>query len=333
MKTYLIKLDTKSSFSSIPNNQVLFGAICWAIKDLYGKEKLESMLENLSNNPFVLSNVYPKNLLPKFNIDYKLLNQENINELLKKHQDKKGLIFTNIKKYNKARYFSRGVVKELLSNTLDKTTFLEDILVKTSKKYQFDKDVISIIDENISENEMKTVHEMRNSLNRMTHSTSGTDEDDKGRLFYANRTFTDQASFEFYLQTHNIDFFIPIFKYLSDTGIGKDKSVGFNQFHFSLIDEIRFENNTNYKYLISNMIPLKNEIDFRESYYDLKSSIGKVESRDYFLGEDILKREIVYITEGSVLKVNEEKSFYGDLPVVKEINGIKIYQNGLGLLI
>lgn len=56
---------------------------------------------------------------------------------------------------------------------------------------------------------------------------------------------------------------------------------------------------------------------------------SKVESNGEFKREDIWKSKVIYLKEGSIFRVKQKKDVYGTVPVVKEIAGNRIYQNGL----
>lgn len=70
-------------------------------------------------------------------------------------------------------------------------------------------------------------------------------------------------------------------------------------------------------------------IDSKAMHYELIPYRSKVDSEAEFKGEDIWKAKIMYIKEGSCFEAKERKNYYGKVPVVKEIKGQRIYQNGL----
>jgi hypothetical protein len=56
-----------------------------------------------------------------------------------------------------------------------------------------------------------------------------------------------------------------------------------------------------------------------------------VESDGEFKGQDVWKSRVMYLKEGACLEAKNIKEFYGRSPVVKEIGGYMIYQNGMTL--
>nr|WP_254867708.1 hypothetical protein [Marinitoga sp. 1154] len=88
-----------------------------------------------------------------------------------------------------------------------------------------------------------------------------------------------------------------------------------------------------YKITLSKYIPLKNEFDVGNSYYQIEGFRGITEDREYFSGKNIFKAKVNYIKEGSVLKVKEQKEFYGDIPIVKYIDDKEIYHYGYGFFL
>ena len=63
-------------------------------------------------------------------------------------------------------------------------------------------------------------------------------------------------------------------------------------------------------------------------YYEIFPYRSKVDSEAEFKGEDIWKSRVMYLKEGSCFEAKERKPFYGQCPVVKEIDGQKIKQYG-----
>jgi len=60
MKNYAVYLRPKGSFVSPIHSNTLFGAVCWAIRVIYGTISLEEMLATFNERPkFVLSSAFP----------------------------------------------------------------------------------------------------------------------------------------------------------------------------------------------------------------------------------------------------------------------------------
>ena len=66
MKRYRVTLELKSAFGTSLKGDTLFGQLCWAIVNRYGKDRLERLLTNYSGQPFaVCSDGFPNGYLPR----------------------------------------------------------------------------------------------------------------------------------------------------------------------------------------------------------------------------------------------------------------------------
>ncbi|BDY11960.1 type III-A CRISPR-associated RAMP protein Csm4 [Hydrogenimonas cancrithermarum] len=66
MQLYKAKIDPVSTLATSLRGDTLFGQICWAIHQLFGKERLEKLLEDYDENPFmVVSDAMAVGHLPK----------------------------------------------------------------------------------------------------------------------------------------------------------------------------------------------------------------------------------------------------------------------------
>jgi len=66
MKLYKVTINPTSSFATPLKGDTLFGSICWGIVYLYGEKKLEEMLKNYEQEPFlIVSDGFLKNHIIK----------------------------------------------------------------------------------------------------------------------------------------------------------------------------------------------------------------------------------------------------------------------------
>lgn len=67
MKTYRIRLTTRSGTLTPFQADTIFGHLCWIVAHKEGEENLQEFLEPFKegNPPFIISNGFPANLLPK----------------------------------------------------------------------------------------------------------------------------------------------------------------------------------------------------------------------------------------------------------------------------
>lgn len=329
MKTHTVNLIPCGSITRFPDSQTLFGSICWAIRDLYGEDFLEDMLENFyeHKNRFLVSSVFPEGLVKAPMEIWATV--EDTNELLKKSKKDKSAVIKKAKALKKVEYMTLNLFKEYVNGKVNKKELFKDVVLEEEKsKYTLQNKIIALADENIENLVYKIDKGRRNSLNRLSGSTK------EGNLYYYNKIFLDKNSkLYFFIKTEDIDFFKPIFKYLSDSSIGADKSIGVNSFKVELESEFRYKKNIDENILLSKYIPYYEEIDWDKSYFKIEFGNYRIESRFEFMGQDVLKDEVGYLVEGSKIVFKEKKEIYGQLPVVKKLNGKKIRHNGIGFFL
>jgi CRISPR-associated protein Csm4 len=174
----------------------------------------------------------------------------------------------------------------------------------------------------------------KNALNRINWAT-----DPGGETFYSEEYYNSPNFKLFFLlrTTEDINFFKPIFRYLEDTGIGGNRSVGKNHFRIPSPSEAKFDflssNGNQKKFVTLSRFfaePQEFELDDEKKrpYYELFSQRLKVESRFEFTGVN-WKNLIFYFKEGSVFYAKKNELYYGSVKAVKEIGSTEIMQNCL----
>lgn len=327
MKIYKISLTPHGSITSPPDSQTLFGSICWSIRELYGEQNLEELLDNFkeSGNKFVISSTFLDGVVKAPMMGWATLDE--IIDIGGRLNLKSDELSRRSRVFKKISYWSEGVLRTYLKGELDRKKVVEDLLSENGR-YVYLEGLLAYRDEQIAAIESCEENSRRNFINRL----SGTTEE--GNLFYYNRKFLDPNSKLFFLiKTNNIDYFMPIFRYMSDISIGGDKSIGMNSYDVVYEGEFKYEKCIKENILLSKYIPYYEEVNWSQSSFKICMGHYKVESRDEFMGEDILKDEVGYLTEGSKIMLNQSKEIYGLLPVVKEIKGKRIRHNGLGFFL
>lgn len=341
MIEYLIKLRPKSSFEIIPSSDTLFGAICWAVRTLYGEggdNGLNNLLERFvqgNSPPFFLSSAFPYKVHYDGTDDFYLpkpellpLSKNDLEEIAEKYQDKwqkefdepyySGNIFkikaiSEYKRFKKIHWISQHQFEGILRGRGEKELFIEflDNLIESPK---FDTTTVQ-----------------KNKLDRLSNSTTG-----EGQTFYNKEIFFDKGlSMYFLFKTSEIEYFKPVFNYLADSGIGRNKRMGKNHFLIDMSAKSPFnfnDENANGFVTLSRYIPdsHKDGIDFeKDALYQVKPVRSKIESREEFMGADIWKDLTMTILEGSVFKANDQSKNYGNLVEIKEIMKKKIFQYGI----
>ena len=335
MKIYQIKLTPFSLFQNFPPSDTIFGAICWGIRALHDATKLTKMLEDFQNNPkFVLSSSFPFFELNGKQIAFypKPINpgllSSDINEMVKNKVQKVDII-TEYKKFKKAEYVSSSIFNKILSGFSERMLFEQymcNVILKQGSvligKEDFGNGPLQL------GTIFKKTLVQKNSIDRLTMSTG-----EEGQTFYQEEySSVPPFKLHFLMKTNDMDFFKPVFRYLEDKGIGGNRSTGKGRFRIEVLDEFSIRNYNSHKFInLSRFIPEIAEINVNSKimFYEIFPWRSKVDSDSEFKGEDVWKSRVMYLKEGSCIEAIEKKEFYGRMPVVKEIKGDKIYQNGL----
>ncbi len=327
MSLYRVTLTTKHAFTRLPDSQTLFGAMSWGIIDLYTEDVFLKMMAQFKSKtpPFILSNVYPKGVLPAPQLSFR-------SELM----DLK-TIFPYLKKFKKIKYFSEAVMRDYLKHPDFSQQLLTDLLNQYIKKqsiqsYYYDekKQVVYKANETVDVPKIQTEKVLKNSLNRISGETT---------LYYHYRSFViPHSQFNFFIETDEIEKLKPVLNYLSDTGIGPDKTIGMNHFEVLSVEQVEpFENQLSGKFLISKYVPCEEDLEWDKltepSYlYKLESYQRHLETRGQFF-HDFKAKRVTMFAEGSLLPVTSTQAVYGRLVPVQEIASQTIYQNGYGFFI
>ncbi|MCF6155456.1 MAG: type III-A CRISPR-associated RAMP protein Csm4 [Candidatus Brocadia sp.] len=339
MKIYQIKLTPSSSFSSLPSSDTLFGAICWGIRRIYqdssDKNSLVDILHEFQLNPkFVISSTFPyieeaNTAIPFYPRPIlECISASNINKMA---QTKKEIvcIISRYKEFKKAEYVSASLFMKILNGTSEGELFkiFYNGGIKLTGKLLMDDEEYKTIFEKLNPGS-KSMAVQKNSTDRLTMSTGG-----EGQTFYQQEYFTSPAfKLHFLMKTNEIDFFRPVFRYLKDKGIGGNRSVGKGRFKIDILNEVSIGDDNSRKFFtLSRYIPDVKQINLESPamFYEIFPYRSKVDSEAEFKGKDVWKSKVMYLKEGSCFEANEKREFYGRIPVVKEINRQKIYQNGL----
>ncbi|MCS7214163.1 MAG: type III-A CRISPR-associated RAMP protein Csm4 [Candidatus Calescibacterium sp.] len=328
MKIWDIRLFPVSSFHQFPSSDTLFGAICWGIVRIYGPQKL---IDSIEKRKFVVSSsfpyidgacaFYPKPILGE-SVDLGNLDGKNV--------EQKRTLINNIskyKKFKKAIYVSEKIFLDILDGVGENTLFQNylDGKIKIFNNMMIKSEECGDIFDISFETVYVSTLVQKNSIDRIVLSTGKS-----GQTFYQTEYFGSRIfSLHFLVRTDDIDFFRPVFRYLEDTGIGANRSTGKGFFRIKIMGESNLRNVSDSDIFVSlsRYIPQQDEVE--PIFYEVMPYRSKVESNGEFKGEDIFKSKVIYLKEGSIFRVKQKKDVYGTVPVVKEIAGNRIYQNGL----
>jgi len=131
MKLYKVKITPTSTFATSLKGDTLFGQMCWAIRYAFGEKKLESLLLDYENSPFlVVSDGFLSGYLPKPTMPMTLLGEDG--EKKKENRKKIWLTLDELQKgdFTEARtdkkLNNKKTTKAIVKNSLNRQTFRTD---------------------------------------------------------------------------------------------------------------------------------------------------------------------------------------------------------------
>ncbi len=288
METYKINVKFKTSFSSELTSDIIFGHICWAYRFLYSEEELLKFLRDFYEHPVVISSMFPQKESEELffpNIPCVLSVEEE--EIVKSDDD-----YRKLKKIRKLNYIPFELIKKF------KDDFSIASIVKELMR-RYNEVPTSII------SNQEVAHNTIDRLNNMVI---------EGRFFVEMEYFLKEG-FSFYFLIKDSYFgkqkLEEILQYLSNTGLGKDKTTGKGQFSYQL-SSYNLEESTegNAFILLSRYIPTSNEEV--NGYYKIRPKIGRL-GEHYAHLSPFYKKPLLFLQEGSILFSNEKKKFYGGI--------------------
>lgn len=355
MNTYRVILQPRAPVKTVPTSNILFGVFCWAKLALFPNEELKQWLNEFKEEPeFILSSCFPvinhRKSLKVFFYPMPILPEIPMEEFNRKYsKDLKSLkkALSRYKKFKKARYVSESVFTEILRGAdileiFDNTRIYPESpgfesYVLTEDKFLNKKDELKPSKTNFISHGLS----QKNMVDRLFNTTAGS-----GQLFYEDSIMLKRNITNFYFLIKTTpevmeNQVLPILKYLNDSLIAGDS-------YFVLSDEddllepvtqefFTVPNQTKQKFVtLSPYLPVENEIEIKESYYDILPYWGRVHNSLRWESKspktfNILKDRIIFLQEGSVFYVNSPKRYYGKLQKVWENEEAekKVYQYGM----
>ncbi len=330
---YLVKVSPKTPFhlgemmemersDDIVHSDTLFSALCYISDRYFGKSNYKTFITPFLERkpPFLISSAFPY-----FDL--------TINENQKKIDNTilffpKPLIFKsfiekypkNIKQFKNIRFISKDLFKAYLTNN---NAFLENQFQDSRGNVKLD----NFIQENqiwMSENERKLIPEIntlwriqqapRITIDRITNRTTiyhySRVHFHKNAGLFILFSFPNSSNSEKLLKD-----LVTKLRYLGDTGIGGERSLGNGQFELGLnkenypfiIDLNEPKEASNGHITLSLYLPTTSEIENNlldeNSYYQLINRKGWISDFTYH------RKSINMIVEGSVLQINRQKIF------------------------
>ncbi|RUM49023.1 MAG: type III-A CRISPR-associated RAMP protein Csm4 [Hydrogenothermus sp.] len=309
MKIYKVDINPVSPFRDYPSSYTLFGAICWGYWLLYGENKLKELLQKFANNmpPFILSSIFPKNqdtyLFPKPNLKAK--RDENVS--IKDYKELKKVAYVDFE-------ILIEVLERKINNEFELNLKLKDKLEKLKVSSSL-KDAMP-----------------HASIDRIYGTTEGS-----GQFFFEEFIAMKEGYLLIAIRDENTKKELEsIFNLMQDIGIGGNRSIGYGKIIFGKFERFKeledYINNQTKEFItLSPIIPEKETYDLKNSYYEYFTFRGAIDNNYDFKNVDIWKDKVIYLKEGSKLKIKENvnKNFFGLFIKTKDINGKHIYQYGI----
>lgn len=304
MEQYCLTFKPIGVLTHIPDAQTIFGAVCNILIQAQGQEMFEKYIRSFEENPlFIHSSMFPKDYFPMihqslFSIDYinyQLLAQESQNQLV---------YLRRMKQLKKIKYVHKNIFdKYILKNQWE--SLKEDLLNE-----------ILVVDNGCLKNkEEKSTFQIQQYMN--THVQKNLyyfDKDMDNQLYYGVDIYCDKDTyFQIYIKTS-----LPksevwnIFQYAQYFGFGPKHSSGKNSFQLIDIEQINYSF-TNQKVLLSKSL-LDNAFDLEKSHYQITAKLHQ--TSQYYLNNTRTGRFHLF-NEGSLMKVNENKDYYGKIIKLK----------------
>ncbi|AEB09564.1 type III-A CRISPR-associated RAMP protein Csm4 [Desulfobacca acetoxidans] len=329
MPTYEVCLWPRSSFEFVPRAETLFGAICWTIRSFWGENKLTDILAEFSRKPpFLLSSSFPCQRLRSGKIIHYLprpiLRPLSLNDIVgcctEAKPDHKGLSYDSpgqsaftwiMEQYKQCRKiaFITSAALDLFSSASDELPLFK-----------------AFLEGQLQEPKWRSNQGMaKTKIDRLGQATSGA-----GNLFFQEEQFLSQGwGLYFLVRTdHWSDLIYPVFRFLEDSGIGRNAHTGRNQFRLEWTAEpdwLPSGKGPRFICLSPYCQNIGDDIDWDASTYGVKSFQGAVESREEFAGSPVWKRRFLMVQEGSCLIASQVKDYYGCLVPSSEIKGKTVY--------
>jgi len=346
MQSFEITLKPRSfvqSFSptlSFPASTTVFGAICWGIRAIWGTDALKKLLPDFTQHSqfFFLSSTFPLLEVDGLHIRFFPMPKLGVPAV---EEEAKGNEFEtkkrNVhlaekhKKFKEVKFVSESLFRKILAAELNRENlFREFVDGGYIKAGVF---LFTLEDYGIA-TQMRLLPRIspvaRAAIDRVSGSTSG-----GGEFFYDFRLLPGSFSGFFLLKTRDMEFLKPVFRYLEDTGIGGERSIGLNRYKIELTEvDLAFLNGDSKKLVtLSQWGVNPAELDdakANEFRYGLLPYRRKLETGfDFKNSGQLWGSKAVYFVEGSVLAVKEKKDFYGQLRASAVVGSEKVMDYGI----
>lgn len=307
MKELLVRIRPISEFPSLYSDK-LFGAICFASKELYGEEKLIDMINNFEDNPpFLISSAFP---CINYNNDIIYFLPKPIEEV-KILEDYKNYI-DNYKELNKVRYISKDIFNDWINDRIDTTYLLRNL-----NKYSIKNGLLYPKDRTLKFT-IKSYDIPRNQINRLNNISEN--------VFYFEGNYYRNVSLFFIIRVYDHkyeEWLKSSLEFLRDyRGFGPDICVGKGKFEIDYFSEnklLDIPKDQKRFITLSRYIPSIDEINMfkvrNNVFYSIVTkrgmvSVNKPKKQVHFFSEGSTFPNLKNIY-GRILQVHEKSVEYG----------------------
>jgi len=186
MKLYKTTITPTSNFATTLKGDTLFGQMCWAIRYKYGVERLEELLANYDETPFlIVSDGFAKGYVPKPSLPSTLLGEDS-----EKKKENRKKIWLSLKDLQNGDFLNAIDNKDAKNNDKTVTVMRNAINYKTfttggdgfdpygeSESKISQKDIYFLVDDNFSLQELDETFKLLSQLGYGKDTTIG-----KGRF-------------------------------------------------------------------------------------------------------------------------------------------------------
>ncbi|MCB0572931.1 MAG: type III-A CRISPR-associated RAMP protein Csm4 [Phaeodactylibacter sp.] len=325
MKCTIVYLEPRSSFKPALRSDTLWAAICWAIRMVYGEQRLDGLIKAYEGKesdeaPFYLSSAFP----------YQWLGGKRVPFLPRPMEPSRMELPGAEAPFEKVKSLMRewkAVEKRVF---MDVGLFQYAYGGKPAPVKTFRAPVIDV---------RPMAH---NTISRLTGSTLSINK--RGQLFHMDERFVQpgeqgrKTGLYFLVQGNMKPLLEGALRFLEHYGIGGDRSTGKGAFHIDWEDfQLDEPGDANAIMALSLYLPTKTE---RKSLQGINSPVlnYKLEARQGWKSmqaKGASKDPVLFFSERSVLPLpKEEKTIYGhNISVGQHDAGHDIYQYGYGFMV
>ncbi len=283
MTTFRVSFEIRSSVRTPFQSDTIFGHFCWAIRFLFGEERLKNWLHEFPNSPTLLSNAFPERLFPK-----PLCKPLPFNEIISNSSstsDPTGIdLLMAAKKIKKIRFISEKWFWENIHH------LSPHLLFSYLREQQTDVDFAA-----------ETVLISHNRFNRATGRV------DEGGLYDFEETFyskpdNSQPNWWFFIKTQTLSKseIEKILSYIEWNGFGADNSTGKGVIKIKNLVEFAIPpcQHPNAMLSLANFFPASQQC--LKGYYNIITKFGKLGGA-FASGYNPFKKPVIMIEAGALI--------------------------------